>query len=619
MMKLCGRVSVLSLIFLAACSPGNGSSGGGGASSGAGSSGAAGGATGNGATSGSSAGNSAGAVSSGSSTTGGTGNANAGASSGSSSAGASTTGASGGKSGSSGNSTAADASALDATTSDVVGHDGSPPACEAGGSGGGSTLAVNVDGAQYTVANEIFGVLMEELGRNWQNGFYVGTSSSIANTSGLRNDIIAGFKEAGVAAIGWPGGCAAGSYNWNTNKSHPSGGDIGTDLYMQLTGLVGTTPYLVGPGLSTSATSNANWVTYVDTNSANPSWNVPFFKIGNEVWGCGGNQDVTGASSPNYPNNFAANYSAFQAATALAGKGPKLIASTALIDNVATTLQTELDAIGVNKVDGIEVHDYVYHSSDIPCVGFTDAQYYQVVDEANQGQIGPRVASITKILDSVDTAKRIKIFEDEWGDWLKPFNASADGWMQQITVMDALSTAESLHIFMQHADRYQLAGLAQAVNVIHSLFLTNQSDGTLVKTPAFYVFKMMVPHHSSGAKWAPNTLTSEMITGNGKTFPVLSAGTTVDSAGNVNVSLANVDLTMSRHVQINLTSSGHAAYTVGSAQIVTGPAKDSYNDFGKPETVNAQSLSSANYTVCDKTLSVTLPPMSVVMLVLNPW
>ena len=519
----------------------------------------------------------------------------------------------GGSSGSS-----ADASVSDATTAaDVVVHDGPPPACEAGGSAAGSTLAVNVDTAQYTVANEIFGVLMEELGRNWQNGFYVGTSSSIANTSGLRNDIIAGFKEAGVSAIAWPGGCAASSYNWNTHKSSPSGGDIGTDLYMKLTGLLGSTPYLVGPGLSTSATSNVNWVTYVDNNTANPTWHLPFFKVGNEVWGCGGNQDVTSSSS--YPANYQANYTAFQGATTLAGKLPKLIASTAEISNITTTLQTELNAIGVSEVDGIEVHDYVYHPSDIPCVGFTNDQYYNVLNAANQGQIGPRVNSITKILDSVDTAKHIKIFEDEWGDWLEPLNSSADSWMQQITVMDALSTAETLHIFMQHADRYQLAGLAQGVNVIHSLFLTNQSDGTLVKTPAFYVFKMMLPHHSSSAKWAPNTLTSEMVTGNNQTFPVLSAGTTVDSSGNVNISLSNVDLAKSRTIQINLTSSGHSAYTVGSAQIVTGPAKDSYNDFGKTETVNIQALGAANYSMCDKTLNVTLPPMSVVMFVLNPW
>src|SRR3569833_4005950 len=108
--------------------------------------------------------------------------------------------------------------------------------------------------------------------------------------------------------------------------------------------------------------------------------------------------------------------------------------------------------------------------------------------------------------------------------------------------MVAISAAESWHLFMQHADRYQMAGLAQGINVIHSLLLTKNSD--LVKTPTFYVFKMFLPHHRSNAKWAPNTLTSEKITGNSQSFPVLSAGTTVDDQGRINISLANEDLTV---------------------------------------------------------------------------
>jgi alpha-L-arabinofuranosidase len=158
---------------------------------------------------------------------------------------------------------------------------------------------------------------------------------------------------------------------------------------------------------------------------------------------------------------------------------------------------------------------------------------------------------------------------------------------------------------------------AYGLNVIHSLFLTRASDGVLVKTPTFYVWKMFVPHHSAGAKWAPNTLASEKISGNNTTFPVLSAGTSVDSSGHVNISLANVDLTKTRSIQITLNSS-RAGYAVASAQLVTGAAKDTYNDFGKPEQVNIQDLPASNYSICQKGLDVTLPPKSVVMLVLNP-
>ena len=158
---------------------------------------------------------------------------------------------------------------------------------------------------------------------------------------------------------------------------------------------------------------------------------------------------------------------------------------------------------------------------------------------------------------------------------------------------------------------------AYGLNVIHSLFLTRASDGVLVKTPTFYAWKMLVPHHTSGAKWAPNTLTSEKISAASTTFPVLSAGTTVDSSGHVNISLANVDLTKTRSIQITLNSS-RAAYAIASAQLLTGAAKDTYNDFGKAEQIKIQDLPTSNYSICQKTINVTLPAKSLVMLVLNP-
>ena len=79
-------------------------------------------------------------------------------------------------------------------------------------------------------------MLLERLGRNITGGLYVGTSSTIPNTSGMRNDIIQGFKEAGVGTIRWPGGCAANNYNWN--PPNPAN-DVGTDWFMELCAMVG--------------------------------------------------------------------------------------------------------------------------------------------------------------------------------------------------------------------------------------------------------------------------------------------------------------------------------------------------------------------------------------------
>jgi len=474
-----------------------------------------------------------------------------------------------------------------------------------------NTLTVDVDSAQNGISDGIFGLLMENLGKNWNGGLLVATGSSIANTSGMRNDVIQAFKDAGVGMIEWPGGCAAGSYNWNTNKSSTSSTELGTDRYMQLCSLLGIEPIIAGPGTSAAAANNLAWVTYINNNTSHTDWALHYFKVGNEVWGCGGNQ-----TEATYETNYVANYN--QLLNPVNGKKLNIIASTGLIGNW-TWFDAEVKNLA-GKIDGVEMHDYIYHPSaatdPIPNVGFSDAQYYNVVNAANKGQIGPRIDRMIQTLDQYDPSKHIKIYEDEWGDWLLPFNSS-DSWLQQGTVMDAISAAETLHLFMLHADRYQMAGLAQGIDVIHSLLLTRSTDSALVKTPTFYVFKMFLPHHRSNAKWAPNTLKSENITGNGQTFPVLSAGTSVDDQGRVNISLANVDLVNTRTIQVTLTSS-KTSYDVSTAQVITGPAKDSYNDYAKTETVNIQTLDSASCSISGKTLQVTLPSKSVAMLVLTP-
>ena len=163
-----------------------------------------------------------------------------------------------------------------------------------------NTLAVNVDGAAATINKEIFGVLMERLGRDITGGLFVGTNSTIPNTNGMRNDIIQGFMDAGVGMIEWPGGCAANNYNYlPTNPAN----DMGTDRYMQLCSILGIDPYIAGGGTSALAARNLQWITYINNNTTHPEWNLKYFKVGNEVWGCGGNQ-----TEATYETNYAANF-----------------------------------------------------------------------------------------------------------------------------------------------------------------------------------------------------------------------------------------------------------------------------------------------------------------------
>jgi alpha-N-arabinofuranosidase len=476
------------------------------------------------------------------------------------------------------------------------------------GGSGPNTLSVDVNAARQPVGKELFGVLMETLGRDINGGLFVGRNSPIPNTDGLRNDIVQGFAEAGVGLVQWPGGCAANNYNWvpNTNPTNT----MGTDLFMQFVETIGAEPYLTGRPNAANAQSNADWVSYINDNPEHPEWTLKYFKVGNEVWGCGGNQ-----VQATYETNYNANYALLS--QPVNGKPLYIVAGTDLIGrNNNAWMDTMIPNLG-GRMNGVEIHDYLYFPDSIQNVGFSDAQYYDIVNRANRGQIGPRVEQLVSILDRRDPENKIKIVEDEWGDWLQGFNEAQDAWTQQGTVMDAVSAAEQLHIFMSHADRIQAAALAQPINVIHSLFVTRASDGALVKTSTFYVFKLFAAHHAANARWAPNTLNSQNIQGNNTSFPVLSSGATVDDTGGVNISLVNVDLVDSRSVDIKLNSDT-TSYVVTGAQVITGDAKDAFNDFGEPERVNAQPLAASSFQACGRTLSVTLPSKSVVMFRLDP-
>ena len=485
-----------------------------------------------------------------------------------------------------------------------------------------NTLTVDVDAAQQLVHKEIFGVLMETLGRDVNGGIYVGRGSNIPNTDGLRNDIIQGFRDAGVGIVQWPGGCAANNYNWepNTNPANT----MGTDLFMEFCEAIDAEPYLTGRPDDAFAQSNRRWIEYVNDNPDHPEWNLKYFKVGNEVWGCGGNLGHDAQALAQYRTWYDANYSLLNAP--VNGKELFLVGATAGIWTVNPntdnwlTLMVQPQSLGP-RIDGIEIHDYLYYpeaaGNPVPNVGFSDNQYYDIVNMANRGQMAQRIDDIRTILDRQDPQGRIKIVEDEWGDWLVGFNENQDTWLQQGTLMDAISAGETLHVFMENADRVQAAALAQPVNVIHSLFLTRPGDGVLVKTPTFYLFQMFRPHHTANARWAPSSLDSQNIQANGRSFPVLSSAVTVDDAGGVNVSLINVDLVNARSIDVSLNGST-AAYALASARVLTGPAKDSYNDFGQPESVNTQTLDASSYQFCGRSLSITLPPKSVVTLRLDP-
>jgi alpha-N-arabinofuranosidase len=465
---------------------------------------------------------------------------------------------------------------------------------------GQSKITFDVDGANTVIANEIFGLLMERLGRQWtNNGIFVGTGSSIKNTNGMRNDVIDAFKECGVGAVQWPGGCAANGYNWSSNKT-PSN-DVGVDRFIEFCKLTGAEAMISGKPTGNDAASNLAFAKYIIETLEYP---LKWFKIGNEIWGgCGSGQNFTNG----YSSGFNANVEKLNTLKSSAnGKNLQYIAAAGATEGNYSWISGHYNAMG-NTMNAIEFHDYIYRRT-INCANPSTADYWQIMSDVFSGDFhGHLFNNIIPGMNAADPQKKVKICFDEWGDWL-----TADNWMQTVTVMDAISAGGHLNQFIQNADRVGAACLAQGVNVIHSIININTS-GVMVKTPAFYVFKMYKPHHTNNAKYLPITSSSyEKANGN---VPAVSSAASVDDSGIVNVSFTNCDISATRKVTVTLTT--NKEYGIKSGEVITGPAINTTNPFGGAEQVNIQTLEASNVSISGNVLSVTLPSKSVVMVRLS--
>lgn len=475
---------------------------------------------------------------------------------------------------------------------------------------GQSKMTFNVDQATIKVPKEVFGVLMERLGREWSgtgsSGVFVGTTSSIANVNGMRKDVIDAYTECGVGAVEWPGGCAANAYNWSVNKAPAN--DVGVDRFIQFCKLTGAEPVITGRPQSLDASSNLAFADYIINTLQYP---LKWFKVGCEVWGCGGSQTADG-----YMTSYIANYEKLKALKNTAnGKNLNIICAAGGMEGNFTWVNKYLTGTFGASVDALEYHDYIYYPSTINSVNPTTANYWTIMKDVISTDFSSHVLnSLVPAMNTADPSKRIKLAIDEYGDWLMN---TGDGWMQQNTVMDAVSAGLHLNIMLGQTDRMGLACMSMGVNVLQSLININTSQ-VLAKTPTFYVFKLLKPHHNNSAKQIPCTVkTIENVTANGVTIPVMNAAASVDASGIVNISFTNTDLSNTRKVTVTLTSSKRS-YSVKSAEVVTGTAHTSTNNFGAAEQVNIKTLSSSNYSISGKTLTVTLPTKSVVMIRLTP-
>lgn len=492
-------------------------------------------------------------------------------------------------------------------------------------------LIINENKELSTIEPEIYGHFSEHLGRCIYEGIYVGENSEIPNVNGMRTDVVEALKELKVPMLRWPGGCFADEYHWKdgigpkeTRKkminTHWGGvvedNSFGTHEFMELCRQIGCKTYVNGNLGSGTVQEMSEWVEYMTFNGVSPMadlrkkngheqpWKVDFFGVGNENWGCGGNMT---------PEFYANEYRRYQ--TYVRNYDPeKPIKKVCCGANVDDYFWTE----GVMKtcfshaewahgfMDYLSLHYYV-HPEGWEIKGsstdFDGEVWYKTLNKALH--MDELITRHGTIMDKYDPEKKVGMCVDEWGAWYTCEPGTNPGFLyQQNTVRDALIAGITLNIFNKHSDRVKIAALAQMVNVLQSVLLTEGDK--MIKTPTYHVMHMY--RHHQGAKLLESSVTGidEIGTDEWK-VPKVTESVSKDKDGIITITLNNLSIESAEEVEVQLAN---GVYKVVEARIVANSDMHAHNTFEAPEEVTEKDFN--DYEVKGENILVKLPVNSVV-------
>src|ERR1700757_184547 len=491
-------------------------------------------------------------------------------------------------------------------------------------------LSVDVSKPGAKIDRNIFGEFAEHLGHGVYEGIWVGPDSKIPNTRGIRNDVVAALKALRVPDVRWPGGCFADEYHWRkgigpqrTVTLNPNWGGViepntfGTTEFMDFLGQIGAEAYLsvnVGSGTPQEA---SEWLEYLTTaqpttlakeraaNGHPAPYKVAFLGIGNESWDCGGNM------TPDYYLSQMKIYSRFvrnfnpaqqdkqQMLKIAVGPGGGEPRWTEWTDASMKAYQSHTWSWDMN---GLSMHSYtvVKRPPSYASVGFGETEYARILKSTLE--MNDLVEKHSAIMDKYDREKKVALVVDEWGSWYAPLPGSNPGFLvQQNSLRDAVLAALNLNIFARHADRVRMANIAQMINVLQAMILTDKER--MVLTPTYYVFKMYVPFQD--ATFVPVTFDAGWYTHGTVALPHVDAIAAKDTNGKLWMEITNLDPNEPIEIEAAL-----AGITVKSAsgETLTAPKVDSVNTFDAANTVMPKPISAK---VQGGKLTLKLEPKSI--------
>lgn len=488
-----------------------------------------------------------------------------------------------------------------------------------------STIKLKKDTDTTIISKHIYGHFAEHLGRSIYDGLYVGPNSDIPNTDGVRNDIIKALRDIDIPNLRWPGGCFADTYHWKDGigpkKDRPSivnqwwGGvtednSFGTHDFLNLCEKLGAEPYLAANIGSGTVEEFTDWIQYVNHSKGSPMadlrkengredpWNVKFWGVGNEMWGCGGNM------TPEFYANLYRQYATFMTSWSNEN-GLYRIASGANVDDYHWT-EVLMRDIPKHLIEGVALHSYsfVEWNDKGSATKFNESQYFSTMQTALRME--ELVTKHVAIMDKYDPEKQIDLIVDEWGGWYDVEEGTNPGFLyQQNTMRDAMIAGTTLNIFNNHSDRVKMANLAQTVNVLQAVALTDGPN--MLLTPTYYVLKMYKVHQD--ATLIPVEMNGVEYTFNNESLPAISVSASRSKKGKVNISLVNIDSKKANKVELDLTNLDLEDFT---AEILTSENLQDHNTFDNSELIKPAQFE--DFKLRKGKLEVELPPFSVVVL-----
>ena len=456
-------------------------------------------------------------------------------------------------------------------------------------------LFVNAMQPSITISKNIYGHFSEHLGRCIYDGFWVSDSSSLPKKDRIRLDVVEALRKIKIPNLRWPGGCFADEYHWrdgigprtqrpsmnNTNWGNVTeDNSFGTHEFLELCSLLGCEPYISANVGSGTVEEMSKWVEYLNFDGQSPMtnmrkqngrdkpWNVSFWGVGNETWGCGGRM------TPEYYANEFRRYATYTKNYPNASL--KKIASGANSTDYNWT-EVMMKNIPLNMMWGIGVHYYTVPKTWAEkgsATAFGEDEYFVALQKAlRMDEIITRHATV---MDRYDPEKRVAMAVDEWGIWTDVEPGTNKAFLyQQNSLRDALIAASTLNIFNNHCDRVRLANLAQTVNVLQALILTKGNQ--MIVTPTYHVFDLYKVHQD--AKWLPVQINSPSYEFSGQKIPAVNVSASKDSSGVIHLSLVNLDPVHTINIKTIIQGSSWNQWT---ASILTSDKFTDINSFETP-------------------------------------